>query len=140
MPGGIPKAGISLQSKYIRYDVSESKYGRVTATLYANPRESGDQIMQMHEKGGSQYITRIVDGRTYRRDKLPGWKENHHIPMEQRSAKQQQAIRDYYANITKKKVKTRASYPARPFMKPAVEKYREKLPKYWQKHIKFYFK
>jgi len=141
------KSGYAIK-KSIGFTTANDIYrGRSVATIYAMPLKAGDLVYRMLEQGGSQYIevlrnAGIVDNRGYRRDQRPGWKENHYRPMSMRSEKEQQAIRDYYSNTKKlKKVKrkVRATYQARPFMMPAVQKNIHKLPSIWRSAINLYY-
>jgi len=122
----------SLQSRYIGWDMQKNTARQSAAVIYASPRESGDKIMQMHEKGGSQYIEVLE-----KRDKLPG---KNYKPMEQRAADEQENVRKYYANIKRKKVKKLAKYPARPFLMPAIKKQLHKIPAIWKTTFNQYFR
>ena len=84
-------------------------------------------------------FNRDAENYTQERRSYKNW--HGYKPMEQRSAKEQQAIKDYYDNVVReRKVKVRAKYPARPFLKPAVEKILPKLPAIWKVKIKQYFR
>jgi len=147
--------------KHIFYDTKQDARGRTVASVYASPGIPGDQVMQMLEKGGSQYVevwrkTGKVDNRQYRRNpdvfgretayqkKMGnvGYKPWHgYKPLSERSAGEQQAIKNYYDNIaTKKKVKVRAKYKARPFMKPTVRAIIAKIPSHVKKQFNLYFR
>jgi hypothetical protein len=141
-PGKKPKGWENKRTdralkKCIYFDVNRS-YGCASATIYARPLQSGDQVFQMHEYGGSQQIekwkyTDVVDNRKYRRDERPDWKAK---PMSERSKKERKYIRAYYENKKlKKKIKVQAKYAARPFMMPAVMKKISKFPAIWKTHI-----
>jgi len=154
-PGEVPKrwknksgrtiAEGKTQSKSILYTPPfRSRFG-TSVILHASPHVSSDRVFQMLEGGGNQQVTysQIVDNRTYRRDKLPGWQERSYKSFEERAKtsknweSEQQAIRDYYSNVIKiKKVKTTARYEPRPFMMPAVKKLLPQFPKIWRTYIR----
>jgi len=164
-PGNPPKYWQNRTNNTIKkqvfYDTKQDARGRTVATVYARPGIRGDQVMQMLEKGGSQYIevwrkTGKVDNRQYRRNPDAfgretarqkamgnvGYKPWHgYKPMEQRSAKEQKDIKDYYDNIvTRKKVKVRAKYKARPFVRPTVRAIIAKMPSHVKKQFNLYFR
>ena len=161
-PGASPKrwenkSGRSLaygsgKSHNILYDACSQNN---SALVYASPFQSGDNVMQMLERGGSQYVTRIVSerkgrlnpdifGRERYRQKKMG---NYHYkpwhgyrPMEDRSFDEQKYIKAYYDNIRKtRRIKVKARYKQRSFLEPAVKETISMIPNAIQDKIDRYF-
>jgi hypothetical protein len=92
----------------------------------------------MHEKGGTQTVTKTILESSYRNRRLQD-SNNKYKPFEKRSEKERTAIRGYYKNMRrrprKKKISFRANYPARPFLIPALNKIKPRLPKIWKTEI-----
>jgi hypothetical protein len=136
-------------SRYIGFKQSKvDNYGKTTALFYASPADSGDRVMEMLEMGGSQPVevykgsgeyTRIVANRTYRRDKQPDWKSNHHKPMSERSEGERRYISAYYNNTilrrNAKKVKRMGRYKPRPFLMSTLREVYSRFPAIWKKQI-----
>lgn len=153
-PGRAPKTWNNRSGRFMKsrvlYKTVSDVYGRSVGMVYANPYDSGTPVFRMLEEGGSQYVemwrnTGVVDDRTHRRAtyqkiKSGEWKVK---PMESRSAKEQNAIKDYYGNIRNRKqykVKVRAKYKARPFLMPAVQRNLSRLPAIWRSAISRYYR
>jgi ketosteroid isomerase-like protein len=146
-PGEPPKKWTNKSGRHIKRSIGYTKAQNIglrgtSATVYASPEESGDQIYKMHEYGGSQHVTvyrDMVNNRKNRRER--DGSSYRRRPMDQRSPKEKTAIQNYYKKIvvTRMKVKKMAHYKARPFLDPAVKKNLSRIPEIWKSNIKKYF-
>jgi hypothetical protein len=156
-PGAKPKVWSNRSGRFMKRNILFSQPERIgngvySASVYARPEEAGNSVFQMHELGGVQTVTvtKIVDERKRRfdtqngivqeRDLQQGWfgkykkTELHnrkYRSFADRSNAEVKAIQDYYDNMRTKKVKIRlrAKYKKRPFLTPALEKIKQRLPK-----------
>ncbi|MDR2643430.1 MAG: hypothetical protein LBC74_11625 [Planctomycetaceae bacterium] len=126
--------------KDIQYSVKTNYLtGRAEGIVYARPEKMGDMVYQMHEKGGSQTVTKTILESTYRNRRSRDGSNYTYKPLSERSEKERTAIRNYYKNMRrrsrKRKISFRATYPARPFLEPALNKIKPRLPKIWKTEI-----
>jgi hypothetical protein len=161
-PGKPPKSwgnhGRTAMKRAILYKIERDKKNEV-GTVYITPDDAGDRIYQVHEKGGtktnwvkvqnerkSKYIDRLaIEGHMYRGG-MRSWRRSggrnawyRILPDRERSQAELDAIKKWYIDgetyAEEKQIKKSVSYPARPFMRPALEKNQSKLPRKWLENI-----
>jgi hypothetical protein len=126
--------------KDILYSVRTNYFtGRTEGIVYARPEKAGDLVYRMHEKGGSQTVTKIISESSYRNRRSRDGSNYTYKPLSERSKKERSEIIKYYKNmrnrLRKRKISFRATYSARPFLEPALNKIIPRLPKIWKTTI-----
>jgi hypothetical protein len=142
-PGRPPKTwGYSKYrlKKDIQYSVKTNYLtGRTEGIVSVRPERAGNLVYRMLESGGSQTVTKTIFESSYRNRRSRDGSKYTYKPLSKRSEQERNAIRNYYRNqhgrSKKRKITFRATYPARPFLNPALKKIQPRLPKIWQTNI-----
>lgn len=120
--------------KDILYSVRTNYFtGRTEGIVYARPEKA---VYRMHEEGGSQTVTKTILESSYRNRRSRDGSNYTYKPLSERSKKERSKIIKYYKKmrnrLRKRKISFRATYPARPFLEPALKKIIPRLPKIWK--------
>jgi hypothetical protein len=126
--------------KDIQYRVTTNYLtGRVEGIVYARPENKNDSVYRVHEHGGLQTVTKTIIESTYRHRRSRDGSKYTYKPMSERSEKERLSIRNYYKNLqthsVKRKISFLANYPKRPFLVPALNKIKPRLPVIWKTEI-----